>query len=68
MIVRNAVVGPYASLEKGSIVENAIVSHSIVGDHSTVKNSVIKNSLLGNYVNCQSKAEELSLGDYSFKL
>jgi glucose-1-phosphate thymidylyltransferase len=68
VIVRNAVVGPYASLEKGSIVENAIVSHSIVGDHSTVKNSVIKNSLLGNYVNCQSKAEELSLGDYSFKL
>lgn len=68
VVVRNSVVGPYASLEQGSVIDNAIVSHSIVGDHSSVKNSVIKNSLLGNHVNCQSKAEELSLGDYSFKL
>ena len=65
--ISNAVVGPYASLEANSCVENAIVSYSIVGNHSSVKNSVIKNSLLGNYVNCQSKPEELSLGDYSFK-
>ena len=68
VVVRNSVVGPYASLEQGAAVENAIVSHSIVGENSSVKNSVIKNSLLGNHVNCQSKAEELSLGDYSFKL
>lgn len=67
VVVRNAVVGPYASLEKGAYIENAVVSHSIIGDYSSVKNSVIKNSLLGNYVNCQAKAEELSLGDYSFK-
>jgi glucose-1-phosphate thymidylyltransferase len=56
--IANAVVGPYASLEANSCVENAIVSYSIVGNHSSVKNSVIKNSLLGNYVNCQSKPEE----------
>lgn len=68
VVVRNAVIGPYVSLEKGSCVENAIVSCSIIGENSTVKNSVIKNSLLGNHVNCQSKPEELSLGDYSFKL
>lgn len=67
VVVRNAVVGPYASLEKGAYIENAVVNHSIIGDYSSVKNSVIKNSLLGNYVNCQAKAEELSLGDYSFK-
>lgn len=68
VVIKNAVVGPYASLEANSSVENAIVSHSIIGEHSTVKNSVIQKSLLGNYVNCQSKPEELSLGDYSFKL
>jgi glucose-1-phosphate thymidylyltransferase len=66
--VKNAVVGPYVSLENGSIVEHAIISHSIVGAHSAVKNSIIKNSLLGNHVDCQSKSDELSLGDYSFKL
>ena len=66
--VKNAVVGPYVSLESGSSVEHAIISHSIVGAHSAVKNSIIKNSLLGNHVDCQSKSDELSLGDYSFKL
>lgn len=66
--VRNAIVGPYVSLEANAVVENACVSNSIIGDSSSVKNSVITKSLLGNHVNCQSKPEELSLGDYSFKL
>lgn len=65
-IIRNAVVGPYVSLEADSVVENAVVQKSIIGKGSTVKNSVMTNSLLGNYVNCQSKAESYSLGDYSF--
>lgn len=65
--LKNAVIGPYTSLENGASVENAIVSRSIVGKESIVKNSVINNSLLGNHVTCQSKLEELSLGDYSFK-
>lgn len=66
--IKNSVIGPHVSLENNSTIENAVVSKSIIGEHSSVKNSVISNSLLGNYVNCQSKAEELSLGDYSFKL
>lgn len=66
VVVRNAVVGPYASLEANARVENAVVSRSIIGQHSSVKNSVMQNSLLGNYVDCQSKADEYSLGDYSF--
>lgn len=67
VIIKNAVVGPYVSLENNACVENSVVSSSIVGQHSSVKNSIIKNSLLGNHVNCQAKEEELSLGDYSFK-
>ncbi len=65
--IKNAVVGPYVSLENGSHVEQSVVSHSIIGEHSSVKNSIIKNALLGNHVDCRSKPEELSLGDYSFK-
>jgi glucose-1-phosphate thymidylyltransferase len=65
--IRNSVVGPYASLEAGSVIDQSLISHSIVGANSCVKNSIIKNSLLGNHVACQSKPDELSLGDYSFK-
>ncbi|MBK7763152.1 MAG: nucleotidyltransferase [Bacteroidetes bacterium] len=64
--IKNSVVGPYASLEANSIVEHSVLSRSIIGEHSIVKNSVITNSLLGNHVDCHSKPDELSLGDYSF--
>ncbi|MEZ5046028.1 MAG: sugar phosphate nucleotidyltransferase [Chitinophagaceae bacterium] len=64
--VKNAVVGPYVSLEKNCVIENAVISHSIIGENSYVKHSVMKNSLLGNHVSCQSKQDEWSLGDYSF--
>jgi glucose-1-phosphate thymidylyltransferase len=64
--LNNAVVGPYVAVEAHATIDNAIVSQSIIGTHSSVKNSVIKNSLLGNHVDCTSKADELSLGDYSF--
>ncbi|MCC7031113.1 MAG: hypothetical protein IT257_12465 [Chitinophagaceae bacterium] len=67
VVIRNAVVGPHSAIEHNAVVENSIVMNSIVGAFSTVKNSVIQKSLLGNHVNCQSKSEELSLGDYSFK-
>lgn len=67
-VVRNSVIGPYVSVEPGATIENSIIKNSIIGQHSSVKNCIMKNSLLGNHVICQSKEEELSLGDYSFSL
>jgi glucose-1-phosphate thymidylyltransferase len=64
--LKNSVVGPYASIEANAHIENSVVSRSIVGAYSSVKNSVITQSLLGNHVDCNSKADEFSLGDYSF--
>lgn len=64
--LKNSVVGPYASIEANAHIENSVVSRSIVGAYSSVKNSVIAQSLLGNHVDCNSKADEFSLGDYSF--
>jgi len=65
--IKNSVVGPHVSVEAGAKIENAIVSKSIIGRESLVKNCIITNSLLGNNVDCQAQAEQLSLGDYSFK-
>jgi Nucleoside-diphosphate-sugar pyrophosphorylase involved in lipopolysaccharide biosynthesis/translation initiation factor 2B, gamma/epsilon subunits (eIF-2Bgamma/eIF-2Bepsilon) len=62
----NAVVGPHVSLEAGSTVSQSVIAHSIIGSGSSVNNSVITNSLIGNHVNCHSKPDEWSLGDYSF--
>ncbi len=65
--ISNAVVGPYVSLEAGADISNAIVKTSIIGSNTKVKNCIIEKSFLGNNVDCQSKFEELSLSDFSFK-
>lgn len=66
--VRNAVVGPHVSLEAGATVENAIISNSMILEQASVKNAVIANSMLGKNVTYSSKADEVSLGDFSVVL
>jgi glucose-1-phosphate thymidylyltransferase len=66
--ISNSIIGPYVSLEAGAIVENTIAKTSIIGRDTKVKNCIIEKSLLGNNVNCNSKSEELSLGDFSFRV
>lgn len=66
--ISNSVIGPYASIEAGTTVENSVIKTSIVGRDSKVKNCIMEKSLLGNNVNCNSKSEELSLGDFSFRI
>jgi len=65
VVVRNSVIGPNVSLEKGALVENARVSDTIIGEQSVIKNTVITSSLIGKYVNYGEKPRELSLGDFS---
>ncbi len=66
--ITNAVIGPHVSLESGVQVEHAIISNSIIQSDTTVKNAQLSNSLLGKSVTYSSKADELSLGDYSVSL
>lgn len=63
--VKNAVVGPYVSLEAGARVEDARVEMSIIGGDTLVKNVVVRNSMLGKNVSYMEKPKELSIGDYS---
>lgn len=65
-IIENAVVGPYVSVEANARITKSVVDRSIIGEGSTVKNCVMTLSLLGNYVNCNAKPDEHSLGDYSY--
>lgn len=63
--LKNAVVGPYVSLEAGARVEDARVEMSIIGGDTLVKNVVVRNSMLGKNVSYMEKPKELSIGDYS---
>ncbi len=65
VVVRNSVVGPNVSLEKGARVEDARVSDTIAGEHSVIKNTVVTSSLLGKHVTYSEAPRNLSLGDFS---
>ncbi|MCD6064191.1 MAG: nucleotidyltransferase [Flavipsychrobacter sp.] len=68
VVVKNSVVGPYVSLEKGAIIEDSRIADSIVGQDSIVKNMQLQNSMLGKNVNYSEKPRELSLGDFSTQI
>jgi glucose-1-phosphate thymidylyltransferase len=68
VVVKNSVVGPYVSLEKGASIEDSRIADSIVGQDSIVKNMQLQNSMLGKNVNYSEKPRELSLGDFSTQI
>jgi len=65
VVIKNSVVGPFVSVEAGTVIEDSRISNSIVQANSIVKNACLNNSLLGKNVNYMSKSQDLSLGDFS---
>ncbi|MCD6012689.1 MAG: dTDP-glucose pyrophosphorylase [Flavipsychrobacter sp.] len=65
VVVKNSVIGPHVSLEKGAAIENSRITNSIIQSDSIVKNAVIDNSILGKSVTYTDKPSELSIGDFS---
>lgn len=65
VVLKNSVIGPYASIGSGCRVEDSRIRKSIVQEHTTVKNANLHNSMLGNHVEFNADPEVLSVGDYS---
>lgn len=68
VILKNAVIGPFVSVEANTLIEDSRITNSIIQAHSIVKNARLDNSLVGKYVNYAEKPKELSLGDFSTQL
>ncbi|HEY1031323.1 MAG TPA: sugar phosphate nucleotidyltransferase [Flavipsychrobacter sp.] len=68
VVIKNSVIGPFVSLERGVNVEDSRVNNSIIQADSIVKNARIENSLLGKSVNYNEKPKDLSLGDFSTQI
>lgn len=64
-VIKNSVVGPHVSLEKGVEVNDSRISNSIIQSDSIVKNVCMENSMLGKSVNYDGNALNLSIGDFS---
>ena len=63
--IRNAVVGPFVSVESGSTIAGSVVRNSILRPGVTVEDAVLDNCMLGESVTFRGKAVDLSLGDHS---
>lgn len=65
VVIRNAVVGPYASVGDSSVITDSVVKNSIIQNNTKIKNAVISNSMIGEGAEVNARAMELSMSDYT---
>ncbi len=63
--ITRSVIGPHVSIGDNSDIRNSVISNSIIQNHTRIEDKVVANSMIGNHVHFSSKAEEVSIGDYS---
>jgi glucose-1-phosphate thymidylyltransferase len=63
--LNRSVVGPYASIGDGCIIQNSVVSNCIVQTNTKLVNAVIDNAMIGNSVEYNGEAKDLSIGDFT---
>ncbi|MEZ4857297.1 MAG: sugar phosphate nucleotidyltransferase [Flavobacteriaceae bacterium] len=65
VVLKNATVGPFVSLGKGTTIENSTVKNSIIQTQSVIKNATLDNAMIGNHVMYDGNFTQISIGDYS---
>ena len=63
--LKNSTVGPFASIGKGTVIEDSFIKNSIVQTNSTIKNANLDNAMIGNHAIFDGKFTNVSIGDYS---
>jgi glucose-1-phosphate thymidylyltransferase len=63
--LQNTIIGPYVTIEEGSVIENSVIRNSILQKNIHIKNAVLNNSMIGNNVHYLGNEKALSIGDFS---
>jgi glucose-1-phosphate thymidylyltransferase len=64
-IVRNSVLGPYATIADDAVVDNAIIRNSIVSEGSRVTDALLEDSIVGNNAVVRGAYKRVNIGDSS---
>jgi glucose-1-phosphate thymidylyltransferase len=64
-VIENSVIGPHVSVGKNSQIHDSRIMNSIIQTNSKISRAVLENSMLGNFVNFETRALDLSLGDFN---
>ena len=65
VVLKNAIVGPYVSLEKGVKIINTKIENAIVNAQTVIAESNIENAMIGSHCHIRHYSGDLNLGDYS---
>ena len=63
--ISNSIIGPYATIDSGCIIEESIIKNSIVGSNAQVSKSLLENSIIGNNSIVRGIFKRLNSGDSS---
>ncbi len=61
-VVRNSVIGPYATIADGASVSNVIISDSIIGERAEVEGVYLKESIVGPDARVNGDARVINIG------
>jgi glucose-1-phosphate thymidylyltransferase len=65
VVLKNAIVGPYVSLEKGVKIINSKIENAIVNAQTVIAESNIENAMIGSNCHIRHYSGDLNLGDFS---
>ncbi len=63
--IKNAIVGPHASIGSNCIITDTVIKNSIVQSHTKLSNTVINNSMIGEGAEIKGKMLDVSMSDYT---
>ena len=64
-VVRECVIGPYATVASGAVIERSIIRNSIVNERAQVKGVLLDGSLIGEEAVVEGAYLNLNIGDSS---
>jgi glucose-1-phosphate thymidylyltransferase len=64
-IVKSSVIGPYATVADGAIVQDSVIRNSIISDEATVTSSLLEDSIIGNNAIVKGHFYKLNVGNSS---
>jgi glucose-1-phosphate thymidylyltransferase len=67
VVLKNATVGPHASIGHNTTIENSVIENSIIQSGARIQNIKIHNSMIGTAAEIKGQGQnlELSISDYS---
>jgi glucose-1-phosphate thymidylyltransferase len=63
--IKNSVIGPFASIGPGCVIESSVIRNSIVENDSRIFTAVLEGSLVGRGVEVTGTPDQLNVGDNS---